>query len=142
PTGVELAGALGELSRHTLSRDFRNVDPTSTRVILIEGGPRVLPAFDEALSRAAARSLEKLGVTIWTNTRVTSVDVDGVRAGTESIRAATVLWAAGVEASPLNARLGVELDAAGRVPVQSDLSLPGHPEVFVIGDQARFVDGG
>jgi NADH dehydrogenase len=142
PTGVELAGALGELSRHTLARDFRRVDPTATRVILIEGSERILGAFDPDLSAAAARDLERLGVTIWTDTRVTHVDAHGVRAGDEFVRAATVLWAAGVRASPLGECLGVALDNAGRVPVGPDLSLAGHPEVFVIGDQARFdIDG-
>lgn len=136
PTGVELAGALGELSRHTLSRDFRSVDPGSTRVILVEGGPRVLPSFDIELSQSAARSLEKLGVTIWTDTRVTHIDGHGVRAGDETVRAATVLWAAGVRASPLGRVLRVPCDGAGRVIVEPDLSIPGHPEVFVIGDQA------
>jgi NADH dehydrogenase len=142
PTGVELAGALGELSRHTLTRDFHSIDPSGTRVILIEGGPRVLPGFSEELSAKAARSLERLGVTIWTNTRVTHIDREGVAAGEEVVKAQTVLWAAGVRASSLGGRLGVDLDAAGRVPVGDDLSLPGHPEVFVVGDQARFVDDG
>jgi NADH dehydrogenase len=144
PTGVELAGALGELSRHTLAKDFRRVDPASTRVILIEGGPRILPSFDPELSAAAARSLEKLGVTIWTDTRVTHIDEHGVRAGDEMVRAATVLWAAGVRASSLNAQLseqsGLPLDAAGRIRVTPDLSIPGHREVFVVGDQALFID--
>lgn len=137
PTGVELAGALGELSRHTLTRDFRRVDPASTRVILIEGGPRLLAAFAPELSRSATEALERLGVTVWTDTRVTAVDEHGVQAGTEKVRAATVLWAAGVHASPLGRALGVALDNSGRVPVSADLSIVGHPEVFVIGDQAR-----
>ncbi len=138
PTGVELAGALGELSRHTLNRDFRRIDPGSTRVLLIEGGPRVLAAFDPEMSRKAARSLEKLGVTIWTNTRVTEISGDRVQAGDEVVHANTVLWAAGVRASRLGATLDVPLDDAGRVIVERDLSLPGHPEVFVVGDQAHF----
>jgi NADH dehydrogenase len=136
-TGVELAGALGELSRHTLTREFRRVDPASTRVILIEGGPRLLPAFAPELSRSATQSLERLGVTVWTDTRVTEVDDHGVRAGDEQVRSATVLWAAGVHASPIGRALGVQLDGSGRVPVSPDLSLASHPEVFVIGDQAR-----
>ncbi len=140
PTGVELAGALGELSRFTLTRDFRRIDPSRTRVILIEGGPRVLPAFSEDQSREAARSLEKLGVTVWTDARVTGVDGEGVWVGEERVRATTVLWAAGVRANTLNAHLGGELDRAGRVSVQPDLSLRGHPEVFVVGDQANVVD--
>jgi NADH:ubiquinone reductase (H+-translocating) len=143
PTGVELAGALGELSRHTLSRDFRRIDPTTTRVVLIEGGPRILPGFAPELSQAAARSLERLGVTIWTDTRVTHVDADGVRAGSERLRAATVLWAAGVRASTLGATLdGARLDQVGRVYVEPDLSLAGHSEVFVVGDLARFEHDG
>jgi len=139
PTGVELAGALGELSRYTLARDFRSVDPASTRVILIEGGPRILPSFDPELSRAATRSLERLGVTVWTTLRVTNIDEHGVQAGDEFVRAATVLWAAGVHASDLNRGLG-DLDPQGRVRVEPDLSLPGHREVFVLGDQARFIE--
>lgn len=140
PTGVELAGALGELSRYTLTRDFRRIDPSRTRVLLIEGGPRVLPAFVEALSQDATRSLEKLGVTVWTDSRVTEVDSKGVWVGEERVNAATVLWAAGVKASPLNRWLGPKLDRAGRVPVEPDLSVSGHSEIFVVGDQARIVD--
>ena len=136
PTGVELAGALGELSRHTLSKDFRNIDPTITRVLLIEGGPRILPAFAPDLAQDAARNLEKLGVTIWTDSRVTGVSERGVEIGDEFVAAATVLWAAGVQASPLGQRLGAQTDRAGRVAVRPDLSLPEHPEVFVVGDQA------
>lgn len=138
PTGVELAGALGELSRHTLGRDFRRIDPGSTRVLLIEGGPRILPAFDPELSRQATRSLEKLGVTVWTDTRVTEISEDHVKAGEEVVNAHTVLWAAGVRASPVSDTLGVKLDGAGRVIIESDLSVPGHPEVYVVGDQAHF----
>lgn len=142
PTGVELAGALGELSRFTLTRDFRKIDPSRTRVLLIEGGPRVLPAFSDELSREAARSLEKVGVTVWTDSRVTKVDGDGVWVGEERVQAATVLWAAGVQANRLNQQLGTPMDRAGRVTVGKDLSLPEHPEVFVVGDQARIVDRG
>ena len=137
PTGVELAGALGELSRHTLSRDFRRIDPGATRVLLIEGGPRILAAFDPELSRKATRDLERLGVTVWTDTRVTKIADDHVEAGHEVVHAGTVLWAAGVRASPLGSSLGVPLDGAGRVIVGPDLAIPGHPEVFVIGDQAH-----
>ena len=140
PTGVEMAGALGELSRYTLARDFRRIDPSRTRVLLIEGGPRILAAFDEELSRAAARSLEKLGVTVWTDARVTEMDDDGVWVGEERVKAATVLWAAGVQANRLNRHLGPPLDRSGRVPVQSDLSIEGHREIFVVGDQAQIVD--
>ncbi len=138
PTGVELAGALGELSRHTLGRDFRRIDPGATRVLLIEGGERILPAFDPELSRKATRSLERLGVTVWTSTRVTEIAADHVRAGHEVVHAATVLWAAGVRASPVSRMLGVPLDREGRVIVEPDLSVPGHPEVMVLGDQASF----
>lgn len=142
-TGVELAGALGELSRHTLGRDFRRIDPSATRVLLIEGGDRILAAFDPELSRRAARALERLGVTIWVNTRVTEIAADHVKAGDEVVYAQTVLWAAGVRASPLSQALGVPLERDGRVIVESDLSVPGHPEVFVLGDQAsvRQADG-
>lgn len=137
PTGVELAGALGEISRFTLQRDFRAIDPTRTFVLLVEAGPRILPTFPEDLSQHATRSLERLGVAVRTESRVTRITDEGVELGDEKIRAATVLWAAGVRASGLNRELGVELDRAGRVPVAPDLSLPNHPEVFVVGDQAR-----
>ena len=142
PTGVELAGALGELSRYTLSRDFRRIRPSSTRVILIEGGARILPAFAPDLADAAARSLENLGVTIWTDIRVSDIDDNGVRAGTEYVQAATVLWAAGTRANALNEQLGLPTDRLGRVSVERDLSLPGHPEVFVVGDQAHWEHDG
>jgi NADH dehydrogenase len=138
PTGVELAGALGEISRYTLSRDFRRIDPERARVILIEAGPRILASFDEPLSDKAARYLESLGVNVWTNTLVTQVNADGVVLGNESVQAATVVWAAGVAPSELNAGLGVKLDRQGRIVVERDCSVPGHPEVFVIGDQAHF----
>lgn len=138
PTGVELAGALGELSRHTLGRDFRRIDPGATRVLLIEGGERILPSFAPELSRKATRSLEQLGVTVWTNTRVTEIGDGHVRAGDEIVYAETVLWAAGVRAAGVSHTLGVPLDREGRVIVDPDLSVPGHSEVFVIGDQASF----
>ncbi len=141
PTGVELAGALGEISRYTLARDFRKIDPKRTRVILIEGGPRVLPTFDESLSQKAARGLEKLGVTVWTNCLVTQMGSDWLAIGNETIHARTILWAAGVQPSPLNRSLGVQLGPAGRVIVGPDLSIAAHPEVFVIGDQANFSHG-
>ncbi len=142
PTGVELAGALGEISRYALSRDFRHIDPRRTRILLIEAGPRILPSFDERLSQRATRDLEKLGVTVWTSTSVTHIDRKGVKLGNEWVEAATILWAAGVKPSPLNAKLGVPLERSGRVPVQQDLSLKGHPQVFVIGDQAYFEQNG
>jgi NADH dehydrogenase len=137
PTGVELAGAISEISRTTLESDFRKIDPASTRVILVEGSPRVLAAFDEELSRKAARDLEVLGVQVRTATRVTDVLADGVRIGEEVLGASTVIWAAGVLPSPLGRALGTPLDPAGRVMVNPDLTIPGHPEVFVIGDQAH-----
>lgn len=141
PTGVELAGALGEISRFTLQRDFRNIDPSRTFVMLIEAGPRVLPSFSESLSQEATRSLEKLGVAVRTDSKVTKITEDGVELDDESIRAATVLWAAGVQASPLNQQVanhtGLKLDRAGRLPVAPDLSVPNHPSVFIVGDQAR-----
>jgi NADH dehydrogenase len=137
PTGVELAGALGEMSRFTLARDFRNIDPALARVILIEAGPRILPSFPEALARRAMRDLEALGVQVWTASPVTRIDASGVEVGRERIEAATTLWAAGVEASPLGKALGLETDRLGRVRVGPDLALPEHPEVFVLGDQAH-----
>ncbi len=140
PTGVELAGAISEISRHTLAQDFRTIDPSQTRVILIEAGARVLSAFSESLSKKATRDLEALGVQIWTGTRVTQITDGEVRLGSEILKAKTVLWAAGVGANPLNAKLGVPLDQAGRVIVEADLSIPGDPHVFVLGDQAHFKD--
>jgi len=137
PTGVELAGALGEISRFTLSRDFRNVDPSRTRIVLIDGGERVLRSFDPSLSEAATRKLEELGVTVWTSMRVTSIDEEGVSMEGERLNAATVLWAAGIRASELNSDLNGELDSIGRIKVQPDLSLSSAPEIFVVGDQAH-----
>jgi NADH dehydrogenase len=137
PTGVELAGALGEMSRFTLARDFRNIDPALARVILIEAGSRILPSFPEPLARRAMRDLESLGVTVWTSSPVTRVDATGVEVGRERIEAATTLWAAGVEASPLGKALGLATDRIGRVRVGADLALPDHPDVFVLGDQAH-----
>lgn len=142
PTGVELAGALGEISRYTLKEEFRHIDPRRTRVILIEAGPRILAAFSEKSANQAREDLENLGVSIWTSTRVTRVSAEGVEMGAESLRAATVIWAAGVRPSSLNATLGAELDKAGRVMVNPDLSLPGHPDIFVIGDQAHALQNG
>ncbi len=136
PTGVELAGALGEISRFTLSKDFKNIDPARTRVMLIEAGPRVLASFSEKLAKRAARDLERMGVQIWTSSRVTGVSAEGVQLGTEALRAATVLWAAGVAPSSLGKTLGVPLDRVGRVVVEADLSVKGFPYLFVIGDQA------
>jgi NADH dehydrogenase len=139
PTGVELAGAIGEMSRTTLTQDFRNIDPKLTRVILVEGGERVLAAFHEELSSRAMRDLESLGVQVWTNSVVTKVDEKGVEVGTERIEAGTVLWAAGVRAGEF-ASLDVKRDRINRIYVEPDLSLPGHPEVFVAGDLAHLED--
>ena len=142
PTGVELAGAIGEMSRFTLAKDFRNIDAKSTRVFLMEAGPRILAAFPESLSARAARDLEKLGVQIWAGSRVTQVDADGVTVGEERISAATVIWAAGIQAQSFNTNenldTDLETDKQGRTVVNSDLSLPGHKNVFVAGDQASF----
>ena len=137
PTGVELAGAIGEMSRYTLARDFRSIDPRQTRVILIEAGPRILPSFEDKLAARAMRDLESLGVQVWTHARVTNVGPDGVTVGKEQVDAATVLWAAGVRAANVGRTLGAEVDSVGRVKVGPDLTIPGHPEVFVIGDLAR-----
>jgi NADH dehydrogenase len=142
PTGVELAGTLAEVSRQTLARDFRHINTASARVILIEAAPRVLGAYTEDLSQAARQQLEKLGVAVWTGVQVTGIDADGVCIGPERIHARTVLWAAGVAASPLARTLGVPLDRAGRVLVQPDLTVPGHDEVYVIGDLAHIESDG
>jgi NADH dehydrogenase len=142
PTGVEMAGALAEISRHTLTRDFHNIDPTQARILLLEGLPRVLPVYPEHLSEKARRSLEKLGVEVRTDTRVTQIDETGVYIGEEHIRARSIIWAAGVAASPVARSLGVELDRAGRVKVAPVLTLPGRQDVFVIGDLAHFVQDG
>jgi NADH dehydrogenase len=136
PTGVELAGAIGEMSRFTLARDFRRIDPKLTRVILVEAGPGILPSFEPELASRAARDLEGLGVQIWTHSKVTEIDATGVSIGAERIRTCTVLWAAGVRASDLGASLGAERDAQGRVKVTPELTVPGHPELFVLGDLA------
>ncbi|MBX3021295.1 MAG: NAD(P)/FAD-dependent oxidoreductase [Bdellovibrionales bacterium] len=140
PTGVELAGALGEITRFTLAQDFRHIDPSHTRVILIEAGPRILSAFPDELSERAERDLRSLGVETAVNTRVTSVNAEGVRTADRFIPAKTVIWAAGVKPSPLNAQLGSELDKAGRVVVDASLALPHFPNIFVVGDQAHVKD--
>jgi len=140
-TGVELAGTLAEIARHTLKREFRHIDPATARVLLIEAGPRVLPAFPPSLSAKARRQLERLGVLVRTGHAVTGLDERGACMGEERIAARTVLWAAGVAASPLGATLGVAVDRAGRVPVTAELTVPGHPEVFVVGDLTAVPDG-
>jgi len=141
PTGVELAGALAEISRHALVSDFRRIDPETARIILIEAGPDVLPTYPSSLTAFARRALEKRGVAVWTGSAVTGIDAGRVHVGGDSIEAGTILWAAGVAASSLGASLGVppeRLDRAGRVYVNDDLTIPGHPEVAVIGDLASF----
>jgi NADH dehydrogenase len=139
PTGVELAGALAEIAQHVLASDFRAIDPRSTRVVLVEAGPRVLPAFPEELSSSAVRQLNKLGVEVMTGKAVTNIDETHVYLGDQSLPASVVLWAAGVSASPLGQLLGVPTDRAGRVHVESDLTMPGHPEVFILGDMASIL---
>jgi NADH dehydrogenase len=140
PTGVELAGTLAEIARHALAHDFRKIRPEKTEILLIEGGPRVLPPYSEALSHSAEAQLQHLGVQVRTSQMVTRIEPGAVWVGDEKIEAAVVLWAAGVAASPLGQKLGVPVDRAGRVPVGPDLSISGHPEVFVIGDLAAFHD--
>ena len=150
PTGVELAGALGEISRDTLRDDFRNINPAEASILLVEGTDRLLPAYPPDLSAAAERSLIRLGVRTRTSAKVTGVDPEGVTvettAGTERIAAHTILWAAGVQASPLGAMLakqaGAKIDRAGRVEVGPDLSVPGHPDILVIGDLATIKQDG
>jgi len=142
PTGVELAGALAEISRETIARDFRLIDPTKARIILVEGGLRILSAFPETLSQRAERALQKIGVEVRTDAVVTRITPDAVWIGGEQIRARTVLWAAGVAATPLARSLGVPLDRSGRVLVDPDLSIPGHPEAFAIGDMCTLTQEG
>lgn len=136
PTGVELAGALAEISRQSLARDFRHFDPGSAQIVLLEAGASLLTGFPEPLRAAARRDLERLGVDVRTGSMVTALSPGRVETGETSIEAATVLWAAGVAASPVGETLGVATDRAGRVVVQPDLTIPGHPDVFVIGDLA------
>ncbi|MGH7718642.1 MAG: NAD(P)/FAD-dependent oxidoreductase [Gemmatimonadaceae bacterium] len=138
PTGVELAGIFPDVARHALHQDFRRIDTRRTRVILLEGGPRLLPTFPEELSERTARDLDELGVEVRTGALVTRVEADAVYVGDERIETRTTFWAAGNESSPLARSLGVPLDRAGRVPVERDLSVPGHPEIFVAGDLAAF----
>jgi NADH dehydrogenase len=135
-TGVEMAGAIAEIARQTLAKDFRRIDPRSSRIILLEAGPRVLPTLPEDLSTYAERALARMGVDVRTSTRVTSCDRRGVDLDPGRIDASTIIWAAGVVASPAASWLGTAHDHAGRVLVRSDLSVPDHPEVFVIGDAA------
>ena len=138
PTGVELAGAIAEIKQFTLRRDFRKIDPKEARVLLIEAGPRVLPTYPEDLSVKAAKQLRRLGVEVLTDTMVTGISDDTVTAGPTRIDSRTVIWAAGNLASPLLRSLGAPVDRQGRVIVEPDCSIPGHPEVFVLGDAANF----
>jgi NADH:ubiquinone reductase (H+-translocating) len=139
-TGVEMAGAMAELARKALATDFRSIDPTHARILLIEAGPRLLPIFEERLSEAARHSLEELGVEVRLSTVVTGCDEDGVTTGDQRIETRTIVWAAGVQASPAGHWLGAEVDRAGRVMVMPDLSVPKHPNIFVIGDTAHVLD--
>ena len=141
PTGVELAGAIGEMSRYTLAQDFRNINSRLARIILLEAGPRILPSFSERLAGKATRDLEALGVQVRTASPVTGMDHDGVQVGRERLEASTILWAAGVQAAGLGQTIGAKTDRLGRIVVEADLSLPSHPEVFVAGDQACFTHG-
>ncbi|MBD9471156.1 NAD(P)/FAD-dependent oxidoreductase [Pseudoxanthomonas sp. PXM01] len=142
PTGVELAGTLAEIARHTLKNEFRRIDPSQARVRLVEAGPRVLASFPEALSDKARKQLEKLGVEVVTGTPVSDITDEGYQLGETFVPAKTVVWAAGVAASPLAGSLGAPLDRAGRVQVQPDLSVPAHPDIFVAGDLAAVTSDG
>jgi len=143
PTGVELAGAIGEIARHTLVKDFEHIDSRDAKILLLEGLPRILPMFPEKLSAFAVEDLAKFGVEVRTNSLVTGIDEHGVTVGDERIEAKTVLWAAGVQVSPLTRVLSglAELDRAGRIPVTRELNIAGHPEIFVIGDAASVKNG-
>ena len=138
PTGVELAGAISEIARHTIARDFRSIDPSQARVVLVEAGPRVLSMYPPELSASAERTLRSLGVEVRTNAMVTAITPEAVHVGDALIPTRTALWAAGAVASPVAKSLGAPLDRNGRVLVEPDLSVPGHPEIFVVGDLAHF----
>ena len=140
PTGVEMAGAVAELAKRALAMDFRSIDPRSARIFLVEAGPRLLPAFDLSLSEEARRSLQALGVDVRLGAGVSDCDADGVSIGAERIECRTIIWAAGVMASPAGEWLDAETDRAGRVKVAADLSVPRHPNIFVIGDAAQALD--
>jgi len=142
PTGVEMAGALSELSRFALARDFRAINPKSTRIILVEMAPRILSAFPEQLSARAARQLQELGVHVKTGARVTTIGPQGVHLGEELIPAAVVIWAAGVRATPTTTALGVPIDRSGRIIVEPDCSIPGHGDAFAIGDTVAYLHQG
>ncbi len=140
PTGVELAGTLGEIARMSMTRQFKHIDPTKTRILLVEGGSGVLASYPPDLQQSALRQLQKLGVEVRLNAMVTDVREGEIHIGDEIMPATVILWAAGVSASPLGKALGAPTDRAGRVKVEPDLSIPGHPEVFVIGDLASITD--
>jgi NADH dehydrogenase len=140
PTGVEMAGAMAEISRHSLQRDFRRIDPSTARVILLEGGERLLAGYHPELSAKSEEALREIGVEVRTGSIVTRVEADAVYVGEERIPTRNVIWAAGVTASPLGGRLGVPTDRVGRVRVERDLSVPGYPELFVVGDLAAMYD--
>jgi NADH dehydrogenase len=142
PTGVELAGALAEIAHHSLRGEFRSIDPRVARVVLAEGLPRVLPGYDEALSRKAEQRLRRLGIEVRTGSRVSGIDAGGITIGHERVEARTVIWAAGVAASPVARSLGGPLDRSGRVQVQPDLRIPGRDDVFVVGDLAAVASDG
>ena len=142
PTGVELAGILPEIARRAMRKDFRILNPDDTRVVLVEGGPRLLPSFSEETSRRVERDLADLGVEVRTNTMVTGINADSVQLGNEMLRTHTVFWAAGNAASPLGKLMDAETDKQGRVKVERDLSIPGHENVFVVGDLAAFAQDG
>ena len=139
PVGVEMASTLAEMSRMAMAHDFRHIDPRTARILLYEAGPRILPTYPEVLSRKAQRHLEGLGVEVFTNAPVTEVDSDGILVSGQRVAAATVLWGAGVVASPAGRWLGAETDKSGKIMVQPDLSVRDHPEVFAIGDTAHLV---
>jgi NADH:quinone reductase (non-electrogenic) len=142
PTGVELAGAIAGLARKTIVRDFRHINSAMSRILLVEAGPRLLAAFPAALANKAQRELERLGVEVRTGIAVKEVDADSVLIGSERVATRSVIWAAGVQASPAGKWLGAEVDRAGRVLVEQDLTVPGHPEIFVIGDTASLTEAG
>jgi NADH dehydrogenase len=138
PTGVELSGSLGEITRYSIKADFHHIKPNQAKIILVEGGNRILSSMSEALSNEAMKELNELGVEVRLGQKVTEINANGIQVGDEFIESTTILWAAGVAASPLNKTLGTELDGQGRVIVNADLSIPNHPDIFVIGDQAHY----
>src|SRR5205807_921080 len=142
PTGVEMAGAIGGLAHKTMASDFRHINPKDARIVLVEALPRILPAFDEKLAKKAHKALNRLGIEVRTNSPVQVIDGEGVVIAGERIPAKTVIWTAGVAASPAGQWLGAETDRAGRVKVGSDTSVPEHPNIFVLGDTASFTENG